>query len=84
MGKTIAEQLIQQGLQQGRQEGQRAGVQEGRAAALRDCIRMLLASRTSQPVAAMRIDTADAITLERWLSRLIAGEDFDRIVDDSR
>jgi Putative transposase, YhgA-like len=80
MGKTIAEQLIQQG----RLDGQRAGMQEGRAAALRDCIRMLLAYRPSQPVALTRIDTADASTLERWLSRLIAGEDIDRIVDDPR
>jgi hypothetical protein len=84
MGKTIAEQLIQQGLQQGLHQGERAGLQEGRAGALRDCIRMLLAARSSQPAAAKRIDIADVSTLECWLPRLIAGEDLDQIVGEIR
>lgn len=88
MGKTIAEQLLQKGRQEGhqegRQEGHQQGRQEGRATALRDCVRMLLASRPSRPAAAARIDTADTATLESWLPRLIAGEDLDRIVGDAR
>ena len=81
MGRTIADQLIQQGVL----KGQEAGLQQGRANALRDCIRLLLASRPDRAAAAAPlIDTADAATLERWLPRLIAGESLDQILSADR
>ena len=96
MGRTIADQLIQQGVLKGRQEGreegrlegreqgQEAGRQQGRVTALRDCIRLLLASRPGRPTSAHLLDTADAATLERWLPRLIAGESLEQIQSADR
>jgi predicted transposase YdaD len=86
MGRTIAEQLIQQGLLEGRQEGRQEGLHEGflegQVRALRNCIRLLLAARPAASAVTTDIDNADAATLERWLPRLIAGESLDRIVAD--
>jgi flagellar biosynthesis/type III secretory pathway protein FliH len=71
------------GLQRGLREGRQEGRQEGRAEAFRALLSKQCIQRSAGDRYAQKIENADSEQLERWLSRLLAGEELQDVLEGS-